>query len=64
MTNRQLNFENIHRVENLTYEPLEKEIHQRAGRRNCIDVYRYDASCAVHPFGRKNYPIVLSLLPV
>lgn len=25
MTNRQLNFENIHRVENLTYEPLEKK---------------------------------------
>lgn len=24
MTNRQLNFENIHRVENLTYEPLER----------------------------------------
>lgn len=25
MTNRQLNFENIHRVENLTYESLEKK---------------------------------------
>ena len=25
MTNRQLDFENIHRVENLTYEPLEKK---------------------------------------
>lgn len=25
MTNRQFNFENIHRVENLTYEPLEKK---------------------------------------
>lgn len=63
MTNRQFNFENIHRVENLTYEPLEKK-YINVQVVGTVLTYIGMMLLVLFILLVENYPIVLSLLPV